>query len=610
MREINHRIRLIDDNKRYNYYLPKCPESLKPKLLEKIETYTNNGWWQDCVAEQAAPMLCIAKKDGGLRTVVDLHQRNLNTVKDVTPFPDQDQIRHDVARARYRSKIDMSNAYEQVRIDPNDVHKTAFATVFGTFLSLVMQQGDTDAPSTFQRLMTSIFRDGIGKFVHVYLDDIFVFSDTLDEHVNHLDWVLTKLQENKLYLSPTKCALFSARVLCLGHVIDDKGLHADTDKMARVRNWPVPRNYHDVQRFLGLVQYLAHFMPNLASYTAPLSSITRNGQVFNWRAIHQKCFDEIKALACKTPILRPIDPKNPDPIWVITDASISGVGAVYGQGPEWNKCRPAGFMSKKFTPAQHAYFTYETEALGVLEALLTWEDKLIGRHFKLITDHRALVFIHDKRKMAPRLERWTEYLSRFDFELIHVEGTKNVVADALSCYFINEGEDILHEAHDYVSADIRIDPYGETLSEKRLAEIRAQRIVEAIEPHHQEAEELAKHKPAPPEPSNRSPDIDPTISESDGPPLDTIIKQILSLPDLIRTGYAKDRLTKTILEHPEDHRAFTVRDGLIWYKPNPGSEVLCIPKIPVRRRLLTEIILDEAHTALGHLGTRRTSSYI
>ncbi len=156
-REINHRIPLIDEKKAYNYHMPRCPDALKGELLEKIERYTANGWWEECTAPQAAPLLSILKKSGRLRTVVDCRKRNENTVRDVTPFPDQDQIRMDVAKGKYRSKIDLSDAYEQVRVEEADVHKTAFATPFGTYISQVMQQGDCNAPATFQRLMTHIF---------------------------------------------------------------------------------------------------------------------------------------------------------------------------------------------------------------------------------------------------------------------------------------------------------------------------------------------------------------------------------------------------------------------------------------------------------------------
>ena len=258
----------------------------------------------------------------------------------------------DVARAKFRSKIDLSDAYEQVRIDMEDIWKTAFATPYGTFVSLVMQQGDCNAPATFQRLMTTLFRDFLGRFVHVYLDDIFIYSDSIEDHEKHLKLVFETPRKAKLYISRAKCDLYSNRMDCLGHIIDDRGLHADADKMDRIRNWRPPRSYHEVQRFLGLVNYLAPFMPDVSAYTTPLSDMEHNDRPFVWRPLHQHCFEQIKARACKTPILKPIDPRRPETIWLICDASVHGLGALYGQGEEWKTCRPAGFLSKKFTSAQ------------------------------------------------------------------------------------------------------------------------------------------------------------------------------------------------------------------------------------------------------------------
>ena len=357
------------------------------ELNEKIDPYTRAGWWTESTTEQAAPMLCIPKKNGKLHTIVDYRQRNANTVKDVTPFPDQDNIRQDVAKHKYRSKIDMSDAYEQIRNEVQDVWKTAFSTTFGTYLSNVMMQGDCNAPATFQHVMTHIFRDLIGKCVHVYLDDIFIFSTTIEEHERILEEVFRRLQEQHLYLKAEKCKLYAKVMDALGHVIDDKGIHADVDKMDRVRQWSTPKNFNDVQRFLGLVQYVAPYMPDVANYTSPLSNMTRNNVPFHSVPVHDSCFDNIKHLALKAPILKPIDPQKNKPIWVICDASVSGVGAMYGQGPTWQTCCPAGFMSKKFTSAQHNYRVFELETLAILEALLKWEDKLLGYRIHVVTDH-------------------------------------------------------------------------------------------------------------------------------------------------------------------------------------------------------------------------------
>ncbi len=122
-----------------------------------------------------------------------------------------------------------------------------------------------------------------------------------------------------MHLSPKKCNILSRRADCLGHIVDDRGLHADSDKMSCIHNWHRPKNYNEIQQLLGLVQYLAHFMPDVTAYTSPLSSMTKNGQSFSWRPLHDKCFESIKIMACKASILRPIDPNSKEPIWVITD---------------------------------------------------------------------------------------------------------------------------------------------------------------------------------------------------------------------------------------------------------------------------------------------------
>ena len=201
-------------------------------------------------------------------------------MKDITPFPDQDNIRHDVARAKFHSKLDMTEVYEQVRIVEKDIPKTTFAMVLGTYVSMVMQMGDCNAPSTFQRLMTHVFREYIGRSVHVYLDDIFIFSNSIEEHEKHLEQVFAKLREQKLYLSKKKIDLYSERMDCLGHLVTKDGIHADMDKMSKVREWRTPCTYNDVLRFLGLVQYLAPYMPDVTAYTTPLSGCVRNNCPF------------------------------------------------------------------------------------------------------------------------------------------------------------------------------------------------------------------------------------------------------------------------------------------------------------------------------------------
>jgi RNase H-like domain found in reverse transcriptase len=229
-----------------------------------------------------------------------------------------------------------------------------------------------------------------------------------------------------------KCELFTERIDCLGHVIDDKGLHADANKMAKICCWNRLCNYNNIQRFLGLVQYLAHFLPDVTAYMGLLATMTKNRTPFYWRPLHETCFQMIRVICCQMPILCPIESSKDEPIWVICDVSMYGVEAMYRQGPTWQTCRPAGFMSKKFTDIQQNYCVFEHKMLAILEVCLKWENKLLGYHIHVVMDHKALEFFKTQPCLSSRQMRWMEYLARFDFDIRYVKGTLNKVVDALS----------------------------------------------------------------------------------------------------------------------------------------------------------------------------------
>ncbi|KEP46697.1 putative Ty3/Gypsy polyprotein/retrotransposon [Rhizoctonia solani 123E] len=632
LREINHEINFVDEKLKINYHQLHCPEALKPQLMDKIELYTRAQWWFEGTTDSAAPMLCLFKKDKqSLRTVIDLRKRNDNTVKDITPFPNQDEIREAVARAKYRSKLDMTNAYEQIRIIPDHVKKTAFKTVYGTFYSNVMQQGDCNAPSTFQRLMTQLFRHWIGRGIFVYLDDIFVYSDTIEEHERLLKVVLDVLTDAKLHLSGKKVELYTKRMECLGHIIDQDGIHADSDKMSVLRLWPAPRNAHDVQRFLGLVQYLAAYMPDLSAYSGPISELTRKGRAFLWTPIHDRCFENIKAMACWAPILRPIDPKKPEPIWLITDASVAGVGCMYGQGREWNSLRPAGFHSRKFNPAQMSYRTHEQELLAIIEGLLKWEDKLLGRQFKVLTDHNSLKWLKTQPDLSRRQVRWLEYLSRFDFEIEYIPGASNGIADALSRRYESDTKDDVREEHEYVSADRRLDPEGEdspgilamagcirrpTWKVREMREREELRVNESRKMNDDDSftnkgtivpMKLAE-SPETSEKSSNETTQSTLQKEAVGERLDLgTMVQSDELMAIVKNATPTDKFFGRICADIKAHSDFEKRDDMLIYKP---WNAICIPEAFLKKRRVAEVIVDLGHTALGHMGSRKTVAYI
>ena len=202
-------------------------------------------------------------------------------------------------------------------------------------------------------------------------------------------------------------------------------------------------------------------MPDITAYTTPLSGLAQNNRTFQWTLLLDKCFQSIKAIATQSPILKPVDFNMNEPVWVITDGSQMGIAAMDRQGANWDTCRPAGFLSKKFMSAQHNYHMHKHETLVVLEALMKWEDKLLSRKFTVVTDHKGLEYFKTQPNLSPRQTRWWEYLSCFNYNNIHVDGTRNQVADSLSCYYEYDTIEDQYPNSEFVKADEILDPDGD-----------------------------------------------------------------------------------------------------------------------------------------------------
>ena len=615
LREVNHTIPLIDPNAQYSSRPPRCARSLFPLLREKTERYVKAGWWKPAHGKNAIPLLCIPKAGAELklRTVIDARERNANTVIDSTPLPNQDMIREDVASHTYVSVIDMTDAYEQMRIIPEDVQKTLFSSPLGTYVSNTLQQGDCNGPSSWQRLMTFVFRERIGVSVWVYLDDIYVFTTTLEEHEEVLAYVLECLKKEHLFISKNKFKPYAIRFNCLGHYRDENGLQASGDKLDLIRKWPTPATYHDVQRFLGLIEYISRFLPNVSAYTTPLSGMCSNGLPFVWRALHDKCFETIKAIASRKLSLQPIDRTSPAPVWVVCDACPSGCGAYYGQGDDWKTMKPSGFMSKKFTDAQRSYFTYEHETLGVIEALKKWDDALLGlQEIRVVTDHEALTTFMQKSHSGPRQIRWSQWLTRFRLNFIHVPGTQNRSADALSRIYENPNSK--PNLDDLSTVDILLDTEGDDLTEQRIVEQRKYNL--AVMHAAKERRNTTRHLPlSHPSKPTEAHNLTVATSAMDAAPLPFVWKPEAgsesrpNLEQLCRKAYATDRVFGKILQNPAEHKTFKLKDGLIYLTVTVDTRALCIPHAEVRGRSLRELVIDQIHRTVGHMGPRITTNY-
>lgn len=433
------RIKLKDAEKIIKNRSYSTPRKFAGAWSTLINDHLEAGRIRPSESSFASPAFLIPKADPTAlpRWVNDYRQLNANTVTDSHPLPRVDDILNDCAKGRVWSTIDMTNAFFQTRMHPDDAHLTAVNTPLGLYEWLVMPMGLKNSPSIHQRRVTAALRHLIGKICQIFLDDIVVWSRDVDEHDKHLRQVFEALRVANLYVNPKKCHFFRTEIHFLGHKISRNGIEADEGKTERILNWPVPTTAHEARSFLGLVRYIANFLPDLAEHTEVLTELTLRSaeKVFPaWDSRYQQAFDGIKKLVTSRECLTTIDlglmPENK--IFVTTDASDTRSGAVLSFGKTWETARPVAFDSMTFKGAELNYPVHEKELLAIMRALKKWRADLIGVPFQIYTDHKTLENFTHQRDLSRRQARWMEFFSQYDGHIVYVKGEDNTVADALS----------------------------------------------------------------------------------------------------------------------------------------------------------------------------------
>ena len=301
LRAINHTIPLIDENKTYQWRASRCPEIFREQWAIKKDAYLNSGRWKMTLARNTVPMLLIPKPHKPenaqeLRTVIYLQERNKNTVKMSSPLLDIEGVLHRVAAKPFRSTLDLTAAYEQIRIVPEHVERSAVTTPDRNMVSLVLQMGDCNGPATYQSLMNHIFSPYLGRFIDVYLDDVMIYSATLDSHLQQCKLAMDILKKEKLYLSEGKLCFLPEKLKLLGRVVDAKGIQMDPEKVDHVLAWKTPTNRDLLRGFIGSVGFLADDIPNIRIPLGILSAITGDTVPFRWGYTEQRAFDDAKQL--------------------------------------------------------------------------------------------------------------------------------------------------------------------------------------------------------------------------------------------------------------------------------------------------------------------------
>jgi len=671
LRAINHSIPLIDEKKIYPWRPSRCPEVFRSQWAEKRDAYLKSGRWEITSAGNTVPMLLIQKpkRDAPeLRIVVDLRERNKNTHKMTSPLPDMEGVLRRTAKHKYRTALDLKSAYEQIRIIPEHVSRTTVTTPDGNMVSHVVQQGDCNAPATYQALMNHLFSALIGRCMDVYLDDIIIYSDDLGQHIRDVKTVLDILSREKLYLSKSKLRFIAPEIELLGRIIDDNGIRMDPHKVDSVANWKTPTNRDLLRGFLGSVGYLADDIPNIRIPMGVLTSITGDTVPFRWTFTEQRAFEDIKHAVQATRDHRrtPLDySEGASQIWMTTDGSATGISGLIGQGKDWKTAKVAAFYSAKLNPAQQNYPVHEIEMLASIETMLRHADILQGAKFKWVTDHKGLLHLLNQKNLSGRQARWLEKIASFQFEVIYVPGADNVLADALSRMYSNDFAPTVRARSEYTyhdiindDMDIQVGPAPDMpVLEVAAAVPRQTRKKKEVLPAETGRPETSKefaarvknlfvlkgprerkeggsstHNASPPKliqdkpqdkPRNQEcPKEDIPVPNPDNGDPKTAPVTFPSLPRMLSTSesgidiireikgrYQEDQFFKKILDDPKSFRNFSVENSVIYLKEREKT-LLCVPKIVVNGRNVREIIISEAHSILAHLGSHKTLDYL
>ncbi|KAM9757963.1 uncharacterized protein ACNS7B_005082 [Menidia menidia] len=407
--------------------------SLLADMLDKgVITESSSPW--------AAPIVMVKKKDGSWRFCVDYRKLNSVTHKDAFPLPRIEETLTSLSKAEWFSTLDLASGYWQVEVDPKDREKTAFTTPVGLFEFQRMPFELCNAPATFQRLMQQCLSGQIAESLLVYLDDIIVYSPNFDAHLQHLEDVFTCLWKHGLKLRPDKCKLFQREVRFLGHVVNQRGVMPDPDKVAAVTEWAAPKSIKEVRAFLGLAGYYRRFIKGFAKIARPLNSLLtgiptdkKHGtKLIDWTSECQTAFDKLKEALTQAPILAYADYTQPFSLY--TDASNHGLGAVLAQNQEGGE-RVIAYASRSLHPAERNdanYSSFKLELLALKWAITEkFKDYLTGAQFTVFTDNNPVAHLQTA-KLGAVEQRWVAQLASFDFEVKYRAGKENANADALS----------------------------------------------------------------------------------------------------------------------------------------------------------------------------------
>ena len=425
--------------------VPHSPPACKPypqpdkeqAMYKLMQEFLQAGLISESHSPYAAPAILVKKKDGSYRFVVDYKRLNLVTIKDSSPLPNMEEAIRCLGQGySYFSKLDLKSGFYQIPIRNDDKEKTAFITPFGLYQFNVLPMGLKNSPPTFQRVMADTLKC-CRNFSLVYLDDIIVFSKSLDEHLYHLERVFKALQSKNFTLNPPKCVIAANQIDYLGHTISQKSITPMKEKIQAILAIQEPRSLAQANKFIGALSWYRKFLPNFATVAAPIHAVTNltkdKRHKFKWKYAQSKAFHTLKRMLVSEPLFLHY-PIEAIPLILTTDASGIGIGGVLQQEID-GEVRNLYYHSQLMTPCERKYSAIEKEALAIYKCFNRMRTYLLGRNIILRTDHCPLCHIMEKTVRNARIDRITHLIQEYNIDqVIHIKGRENCLPDFLSRY--------------------------------------------------------------------------------------------------------------------------------------------------------------------------------
>ena len=431
--KIKHSIKTTDElpvyTKSYRY-----PFIHREEVKNQISKMLQQGIIRPSDSAWSSPIWVVPKKADASgktkwRLVVDFRKLNDKTIDDKYPIPNITDVLDKLGKCQYFTTLDLASGFYQVEMNPDDIPKTAFNVEHGHYEFLRMPMGLKNSPSTFQRVMDNVLRGLQNVICLVYLDDIIVFSTSLQEHMINLGKVFQRLRDSNFKIQMDKSEFLKLETAYLGHIISKDGIKPNPEKIQAIQNYPLPQTPKQIKQFLGLVGYYRKFIPDFARITKPMTQCLKKGRKISADSTFVDCFKKCKTLLTNDPILQ--YPDFNKEFNLTTDASNLAIGAILSQGPI-GADKPVAYASRTLNDSEINYSTIEKELLAIVWATKYFRPYLFGRKFKIVTDHKPLQWIMNIREPNSRLTRWRLKLSEYSYTVVYKKGKNNTNADALS----------------------------------------------------------------------------------------------------------------------------------------------------------------------------------